>query len=111
MTYDILGPTQGLFSFTNEYASCIPLSAQTSGGTQAACSAAARITMAMTIVADREMPHWQLWQLRVAMELISKSEKNLLNKATLSPVAGGIGKGHSGLETVVDKVLLAMRPL
>jgi hypothetical protein len=66
----------------------------------------------MIIVADREMPHWQLWQSRVAMELISiKYIKNILNKATISPVAGGIGKGHSGLETIVDKILLAMRPL
>ena len=56
----MLGPTCLLFSLTKEYAPCIPLSAQTSGGTLDDCCAAARMTRAMTSVADRETPHWQL---------------------------------------------------
>lgn len=38
----------------------MPFKSQTSGGTDEERSAAARITSAMTMVADREMPHWQL---------------------------------------------------
>ena len=61
--YDMLGPTCLLLSFTNEYAACIPLRSQTSGGTVGARVAAARMTMAMTKVAERDTPHWQLaWE-------------------------------------------------
>lgn len=56
-TYDMLGPIHLLLSLTKEYAPCIPFKSQTSGGTDAERSAAARITRAMTIVAEREMPH------------------------------------------------------
>jgi hypothetical protein len=59
-TNDILGPTHLLFSLTYEYAPCIPFKVQTSGGTEGDDCAAARMTSAMTIVADREIPHWQL---------------------------------------------------
>ena len=59
-TYDMLGPTHLLLSFTNAYAACIPLSAHTSDGTLGERCAAARITSAMTSVAERETPHWQL---------------------------------------------------
>lgn len=58
--YDMLGPTCLLFSLTNEYADCIPLSAHTSEGTLGERCAAARITRAITSVAERETPHWQL---------------------------------------------------
>lgn len=57
MTYDMLGPTWGLFSLTKEYAPCMPGKAQTSGGTEEWRLAAARITRAMTMVADLEIPH------------------------------------------------------
>ena len=56
----MLGPTHLLFSFTKEYAPCMPLRAQTSAGTEGEHWAAARMTKAMTSVADRDTPHWQL---------------------------------------------------
>lgn len=69
--YDMLGPTCLLFSLTNEYEACMPLSAHTSGGTLGERCAAARITRAITSVAERETPHWQLQY----QEGISNGEK------------------------------------
>lgn len=61
----MFGPTHLLFSFTKEYAACIPLSAHTSGGTLGERCAAARMTSAIISVADRETPHWQLVEKQV----------------------------------------------
>jgi hypothetical protein len=41
----------------------------------------------------------------------SRNATLTMNETTLSPATGGICKRHSSLETIVDKVLLAMRPL
>ena len=62
--YDMLGPTCLLLSFTKAYAACMPVSCQTSGGTEGERVAAARMTRAMTRVAERETPHWQLGGVR-----------------------------------------------
>lgn len=58
-THDIFGPAHLLLSFTYAYAPCIPefLSPHTSGGAEGRDKAAARMTNAMTTVADREIPH------------------------------------------------------
>lgn len=55
--YDMLGPTCLLLSFTKVYAACIPLRSQTSAGTLGEWVAAARMTRAMTRVAERDTPH------------------------------------------------------
>lgn len=55
--YDMLGPTCLLLSLTKVYAACIPLRSHTCGGTLGERVAAARMTMAMIKVAERETPH------------------------------------------------------
>lgn len=57
-THETLGPIQGLFFFTNSYASCIPRTSPSSSTMFP--SAASRITIAITNVALLEIPHWQL---------------------------------------------------
>ena len=42
----------------------MPMSAWTSGGTEGEDLAAARMRRAITIVAERDMPHWQLMRMR-----------------------------------------------
>ena len=76
----MLGPTHRLFSFTNEYAPCIPLRAQTSGGTDGEHCAAARMTKAMTSVADLETPHWQLYRIEIikAKEICVRYDRNMV---------------------------------
>ena len=55
-TYDMLGPTATLFSLTYAYATCmLPRSSLSSSVASGCC--AARMTRAMTSVADRETPH------------------------------------------------------
>ena len=38
-------------------------------------------------------------------------EGYILDKNSLAAMEGGVGKGHCSLETIVDQILLAVRPL
>lgn len=87
-THDILGPTHLLFSLTNAYASCIVLKVQISGGTDWEHCAAARITSAITSVAERETPHWQLRQSTIQMAKRSESPDGLTGSICHPPVQG-----------------------
>lgn len=58
-THDIFGPTQTLFSLTNSYAPAM-VGPTRFNSSVASGLEAARMTRAMTKVADRETPHWQL---------------------------------------------------
>ena len=57
--YDIFGPMHTLFSLTNSYALCMLVPSFCNSSVASGC-AAARMTMAIMTVAERETPHWQL---------------------------------------------------
>jgi len=85
----------------------MPLRAHTSGGTWRERWAAARMTRAITIVAERDMPHWQLQQAS-EWDRWECRERHLLHEDTFGSSQSIINKSHSCLETVVDEVLLSM---
>lgn len=86
----------------------MPLRDQTSVGTEEARSAAARITRAMTRVAERDIPHWQLC--RSKKERLGR-RNNVLDQDAVSALQSCVCEGHGLLEAVVNEVLLAVRPL
>ena len=102
----MLGPTCLLFSLTKAYAPCMPLRAQTSGGTLAEHWAAARITKAMTIVAERDSPHRQLCRKVEASDGQARRRRvgssDILDQNTVPTFKGLIDELHGFWETIAD---------
>ena len=86
----------------------MPLRDQTSGGTEEARSAAARMTRAMTRVAERDIPHWQL---RRSKKGRWGRRKNVLDQDAVPALQSSVCEDHGLLEAVVNEVLLAVGPL
>jgi hypothetical protein len=84
----------------------MPLRSQTSGGTVGERVAAARMTRAMTRVAERDTPHWQL----VGVSGGVWGEGHILDEDALVALEGGVDKGHGGGEAVCDEIALAVGP-
>jgi hypothetical protein len=89
----------------------MPMSARTSGGTEGEDLAAARMRRAITMVAERDMPHWQLMRMELRETRLEEGRGNALDEDAFTACQGSICKGHSSGEAIVDEVLLTVGPL